>query len=121
MNPLNTKKPQPSSNFFKRNHSRIILISRSEDKLAEVARRLQSINSECKAIYRAVDVADCQAVTKAVKSSAKELGEIDILINNVCFISSAALHVGCQQSLRLTWRWALRPHSQSSRSPTCRP
>ncbi|KAJ5855778.1 uncharacterized protein N7529_009722 [Penicillium soppii] len=55
----------------------LILFSRSELK-----ERL-STNSNVKIIYRTVDVGDFHSVDKAVASSAKEMGEIDILINNV--------------------------------------
>lgn len=53
-----------------------------KDKLQELKERL-STNSNVKIIYRTVDVGDFHSVDKAVASSAKEMGEIDILINNV--------------------------------------
>lgn len=36
-----------------------------------------------KVIYRATDIADYDAVSDAIQSSVDELGDIDILINNV--------------------------------------
>lgn len=60
----------------------LILFSRSEDKLKAVADDLKSLSSDSKIIYRAVDVGNHEAVDAAVASSVKELGDIDVLINN---------------------------------------
>ncbi|KAH7136920.1 hypothetical protein B0J13DRAFT_560259 [Dactylonectria estremocensis] len=59
----------------------LILFSRSEDKLATIARRITA-SKPVKVTYRAVDVANFDAVDSAVASSTEEIGEIDILINN---------------------------------------
>ncbi|KAL2817538.1 hypothetical protein BJX63DRAFT_385360 [Aspergillus granulosus] len=60
----------------------LILISRSEDKLATLAKKLSSSNSSNKIIWRAIDIGDEPAVDKAIASAISEIGEIDILINN---------------------------------------
>ncbi|KAJ5348834.1 hypothetical protein MYU51_007105 [Penicillium brevicompactum] len=60
----------------------LILLSRSEDKLAKLADELNKEYPQIKAIYRAADVGNYEEVDAAVKSSISELGGIDILINN---------------------------------------
>ncbi|KAL3486533.1 NAD(P)-binding protein [Aspergillus germanicus] len=60
----------------------LILISRSEDKLATLAKKLSTQNPSINAIWRAVDIGDQPAVDAAVGSAINELGPIDILINN---------------------------------------
>lgn len=59
----------------------LILVSRSEDKLVKMVEKLLAIN-KVKIAYRAVDVGNYDQVEAAVSSSIKEVGEIDILINN---------------------------------------
>jgi len=61
----------------------LALFSRSEDKLQALAEEIKSSHQEVKVTYRAVDVGDHEAVNKAVASVVKEMGEIDVLINNV--------------------------------------
>lgn len=61
----------------------LVLFSRSEDKLQALAEEIKSAHEEVKVTYRAVDVGDHEAVDKAVLSVVKEMGEIDVLINNV--------------------------------------
>ncbi|CAD0048364.1 unnamed protein product, partial [Aureobasidium pullulans] len=61
----------------------LALFSRSEDKLQALAEEIKSAHEEVKVTYRAVDVGDHEAVDKAVLSVVKEMGEIDVLINNV--------------------------------------
>ncbi|KAL2787051.1 NAD(P)-binding protein [Aspergillus keveii] len=60
----------------------LILISRSEDKLTTLAKKLSSQTPSIKAIWRAVDIGDQPAVDAAVASAINEAGPIDILINN---------------------------------------
>ncbi|KUL89075.1 hypothetical protein ZTR_06139 [Talaromyces verruculosus] len=60
----------------------LILFSRSEDKLAVLAKTLKARNSKCSVIFRSVDVQNFDAVEAAVKSCRAEMGEIDYLINN---------------------------------------
>lgn len=61
----------------------LALFSRSEDTLQALAEEIKSAHQEVKVTYRAVDVGDHEAVDKAVASVVKEMGEIDVLINNV--------------------------------------
>ncbi|KAF7587410.1 hypothetical protein BBP40_007250 [Aspergillus hancockii] len=60
----------------------LVLLSRSEDKLEGLVKKLSSSNSTGKIIWRAVDIGDEPAVDKAVSSAIEEIGDIDILINN---------------------------------------
>ncbi|KAL3465704.1 NADP-dependent L-serine/L-allo-threonine dehydrogenase ydfG [Aspergillus heterothallicus] len=60
----------------------LILISRSEDKLTTLAKKLSSQTPPIKAIWRAVDIGDQPAVDAAVASAINQAGPIDILINN---------------------------------------
>ncbi|KAF2021195.1 NAD(P)-binding protein [Aaosphaeria arxii CBS 175.79] len=60
----------------------LVLLSRSEDKLAQLTKRLQGINSSGKVIYRAVDIGDYASVDSAVASAIEDMGALDILINN---------------------------------------
>ncbi|THW48666.1 NADP-dependent L-serine/L-allo-threonine dehydrogenase ydfG [Aureobasidium pullulans] len=62
--------------------SNLALFSRSEDKLQALAEEIKSAHEGVKVTYRAVDVGDHEAVDKAVASVVKEMGEIDVLINN---------------------------------------
>ena len=61
----------------------LALFSRSEDKLQALAEEIKSAHEGVKVTYRAVDVGDHEAVDKEVASVVKEMGEIDVLINNV--------------------------------------
>ncbi|OBW69637.1 MAG: Uncharacterized protein AUREO_003090 [Aureobasidium pullulans] len=60
----------------------LALFSRSEDKLQALAEEIKSAHEGVKVTYRAVDVGNHEAVDKAVASVVKEMGEIDVLINN---------------------------------------
>ncbi|KAL2842564.1 hypothetical protein BJY01DRAFT_249049 [Aspergillus pseudoustus] len=60
----------------------LMLISRSKDKLATLAKKLSAQTPSIKIIWRAVDIGDQPAVDAAVASAIEELGPIDILINN---------------------------------------
>ncbi|THW42945.1 NADP-dependent L-serine/L-allo-threonine dehydrogenase ydfG [Aureobasidium pullulans] len=60
----------------------LALFSRSEDKLQALAEEIKSAHGGVQVTYRAVDVGDHEAVDKAVVSVVKEMGEIDVLINN---------------------------------------
>ncbi|THW67893.1 NADP-dependent L-serine/L-allo-threonine dehydrogenase ydfG [Aureobasidium pullulans] len=60
----------------------LALFSRSEDNLQALAEEIKSAHEGVKVTYRAVDVGDHEAVDKAVASVVKEMGEIDVLINN---------------------------------------
>ncbi|KAJ5195916.1 hypothetical protein N7449_006395 [Penicillium cf. viridicatum] len=61
----------------------LILLSRSEDKLSKLTDELSKQHPQIKVIYRTADVGNYEEVDAAVDSSVKELGGIDILINNV--------------------------------------
>ncbi|OQE44436.1 hypothetical protein PENCOP_c002G02129 [Penicillium coprophilum] len=60
----------------------LILLSRSEDKLAKLTDELSKQYPQIRVIYRTADVGNYEEVDTAVDSSVKELGGIDILINN---------------------------------------
>ncbi|KAJ5956237.1 hypothetical protein N7501_010516 [Penicillium viridicatum] len=60
----------------------LILLSRSEDKLSKLTDELSKQHAQIKVIYRTADVGNYEKVDAAVDSSVKELGGIDILINN---------------------------------------
>lgn len=62
--------------------ARLALFSRSKDKLAELARKLESLH-KTEVIYKAVDVGDHERVDEAIASVVKEMGDIAVLINNV--------------------------------------
>lgn len=57
----------------------------------ELTNKLTSMNNGCKVIYKSVDIGDHEAVDAAVSESITELGEIDILVNNVGLF----LSIGC--------------------------
>ncbi|KAK9320602.1 hypothetical protein V1517DRAFT_264048, partial [Lipomyces orientalis] len=69
----------------------LILISRSEEKPTALAKKLTSSHSNCKVVYKAADIADYKAVDDAVSAAVQELGDIDILVNNVQFSISDIL------------------------------
>ena len=48
-----------------------------------MTKKLTSSKSGIKVIYKAVDIGDYEAVNTAVQASVKEIGHIDILVNNV--------------------------------------
>ncbi|KAK6088559.1 nadp-dependent l-serine l-allo-threonine dehydrogenase ydfg [Seiridium cupressi] len=52
------------------------------EKLKELSQRLQTQNAGCKVTYYALDVGSHEAVDKGVAQAVKDLGQIDILINN---------------------------------------
>lgn len=54
-----------------------------QDKLVQLKERLQGAAQGVKITHRAVDVGNYTDVEDAVSSSIKEMGHIDILINNV--------------------------------------
>ena len=61
----------------------LILFARSEDKLATVAKDIQSIaGSSIKVFSTAVDVQSYESVQSALKSVVSQIGTIDVLINN---------------------------------------
>lgn len=60
----------------------LILFARSEDKLKNVAEACQVAKSDIKVHTASVDVSNQEALAKAVSDAVKELGPIDILINN---------------------------------------
>lgn len=55
----------------------------TQDKLAKLADDLNKQYPEIKAIYRTADVGNYNEVDTAVESSVKEMGSINVLINNV--------------------------------------
>ncbi|KAK5999978.1 hypothetical protein QM012_005066 [Aureobasidium pullulans] len=60
----------------------LILVSRSEDKLSNIAARLSKAHPDGRCVYRTADVSDYESIDKVVKSATEEIGTIDILINN---------------------------------------
>lgn len=60
----------------------LVLVSRSEDKLAKLAGELSSSRPDRKVIWRAVDIGVNSDVDKAIDSVVSEIGPISILINN---------------------------------------
>ncbi|CAG8059768.1 unnamed protein product [Penicillium salamii] len=60
----------------------LILLSRSEDKLAKLTDELKKQYPQIQVIYRTADVGNYEEVDTAVESSIIEIGGIDILINN---------------------------------------
>ncbi|KAK1988409.1 NADP-dependent L-serine/L-allo-threonine dehydrogenase ydfG [Colletotrichum cereale] len=60
----------------------LVLLSRSEDKLDAVAKKLSTSYPSASMIYRAADVGSFEDVDKAIASALEEIGNIDILINN---------------------------------------
>ncbi|KAJ5371281.1 uncharacterized protein N7496_007373 [Penicillium cataractarum] len=60
----------------------LILLSRSEDKLAKLKDDLLQQYNNIKVTYRTADVGNHEQVDAAIQSSIEELGPIDILINN---------------------------------------
>ncbi|RDW94096.1 SDR family oxidoreductase [Aspergillus mulundensis] len=61
----------------------LALFARSVDKLQGITADLQGKNPRSKVLYKAIDLQSYEAVEKAVSETVKELGDIDILINNV--------------------------------------
>jgi 3-hydroxy acid dehydrogenase / malonic semialdehyde reductase len=55
----------------------------AQDKLEALTQTLSTSYPSSKFVYKALDIADFDAVDSAVASAVKEVGEIDILINNV--------------------------------------
>lgn len=55
----------------------------TQDKLSKLTDELSKQHPQIKVIYRTADVGNYEEVDAAVDSSVKELGGIDILINNV--------------------------------------
>ncbi|KAK7928141.1 hypothetical protein PG985_005139 [Apiospora marii] len=62
--------------------ARLILISRSKDKLKKLIQTLSEKHPDFKGSFYATDVSDHQAVEETVSQAVKEAGQIDILINN---------------------------------------
>jgi len=58
------------------------LISRTEADLKALAEELKSLNPEIKVAYHAADISNNGQVVSSVDAIKKELGSIDILINN---------------------------------------
>jgi 3-hydroxy acid dehydrogenase/malonic semialdehyde reductase len=54
-----------------------------QNMLQELTEKLAASRRNQKIIYIAVDVGDHEAVDKAVASAVEDVGQIDILINNV--------------------------------------
>jgi short-subunit dehydrogenase len=54
-----------------------------QDKLSQITKDLQAKYSSSKFIFRPVDLQSYEAVESAVKDVVNELGDINILINNV--------------------------------------
>ncbi|KAL4820710.1 hypothetical protein BDW67DRAFT_153052 [Aspergillus spinulosporus] len=62
--------------------SNLALIARSEDKLKGIAVDLQKRYPRSKVIFKPIDLQIYESVEIAVNETVKELGDIDILINN---------------------------------------
>ncbi|KAL4774164.1 hypothetical protein BDW60DRAFT_205342 [Aspergillus nidulans var. acristatus] len=62
--------------------SNLALIARSEDKLKGIAADLQKQYPSSKVVIKATDLKSYGSVEKAVNKTVKELGDIDVLINN---------------------------------------
>ena len=61
----------------------LILFSRTESKLKELANEIQNKHgNDTKVFTSAVDVSSHESVTNGVKEAVKEVGPIDVLINN---------------------------------------
>lgn len=54
-----------------------------KEKLSTVAKSVSSANPNVKVIYRTADIGVFDVVDKAIGSAIEEIGDIDILINNV--------------------------------------
>ncbi|KAL3434602.1 hypothetical protein BDV09DRAFT_87804 [Aspergillus tetrazonus] len=62
--------------------SNLALIARSEDKLKGLAADLQKQYPSSKVVIKATDLQSYESVENAINETVKELGDIDILINN---------------------------------------
>ncbi|XPS79954.1 hypothetical protein M3J09_011921 [Ascochyta lentis] len=60
----------------------LVLFARSEDKLKNVAQECRKANAGIQVHFASVDVSNHESLAKAVSSAVKELGPIDVLINN---------------------------------------
>ncbi|KAL5000465.1 hypothetical protein BDV10DRAFT_162086 [Aspergillus recurvatus] len=60
----------------------LALFARSEDKLKGITADLQKQYQSSKVIFKAIDLQSYEPVEKAVNETVRELGDIDILINN---------------------------------------
>jgi NAD(P)-dependent dehydrogenase (short-subunit alcohol dehydrogenase family) len=67
-----------------RHGAAVAILSRSEAEVAEVAGAISSKGG--RALALSADVADFAAVTDAVERTARELGPVDILVNNAAII-----------------------------------
>ncbi|KAE8164459.1 NADP-dependent L-serine/L-allo-threonine dehydrogenase ydfG [Aspergillus tamarii] len=60
----------------------LILLARSQDKLEQITTRIQGKYPALKATFRTVDLQNYDTIEEEVTKAVKELGHIDILINN---------------------------------------
>lgn len=60
----------------------VALFARSKDKLQGITADLQKEHPSTKVIFKVIDLQSYEAVENAVNETAKEIGTIDILINN---------------------------------------
>jgi NADP-dependent 3-hydroxy acid dehydrogenase YdfG len=60
----------------------LILFARSEDKLKNVAQECRKAQSNIKVHVASVDVSNYESLAQAVSDAVKELGPIDVLVNN---------------------------------------
>lgn len=65
---------------FAKSGANICIISRSEDKLIDTCKEMESYGVRC--IYHVADIRDAEAVQAAVDKTVAEFGKIDYLINN---------------------------------------
>lgn len=73
-------------------YANLILFARSEDKLRNIAQECQKAQPGIKVYTASVDVSNHVSLAKAVLDAVKELGPIDVLVNN------AGLAIGAPNS-----------------------
>lgn len=60
--------------------AKVVLVARNEEKLAAVAKEITEVGGS--AVVKPCDMSDAAAVKDLVKGTAKELGRLDVLVNN---------------------------------------
>ena len=76
---------QAAIDFAKEGAERLILVSRSEQKLHELASMITSISPACKVYPFTCDVSDKMQVFKMSKEVLDRFGHVDVLVNNAGF------------------------------------
>jgi short-subunit dehydrogenase len=72
-------------------HMNLLLVARSEAKLARLARELEAEGN--KVAVAAVDLGDPHAAHRVASAAAAELGTVDVLVNNAATEPQTRLHV----------------------------